>query len=102
MRLLIAVGLALVAVVLLPASQALGRQSAPLVFNATPREGELWLYNEYWTLADVECIGVGGAVLAGRFLKLACVARDTRAVTQAVVLRPTGYRKFAIKYVWKF
>ena len=38
MRLLIAVGLALVAVVLLPASQALGRQSAPLIFNATPRE----------------------------------------------------------------
>jgi len=65
MRLLVAVALALVAVVLLPASQALGRQSAPSAFNATPREGELWLYDEYWTLADVECIGVGARSFRG-------------------------------------
>jgi hypothetical protein len=88
-------------VALLPAGAALGKP-AQSAFNATPREGELWLYNKYWTLADVECIGAGGAVLPGRFPKLACVARDTRAVTQALLLRPIGYRKFSMKYIWRY
>ena len=98
----VAFTLVLIVACLVPGGQALGKSSRPAPFNATPRAGEVWLYNEYWTLADVECIGVGGAVLPGRFLKLPFVARETRAITQALMLRPTGYRKFPIRYVWRY
>jgi hypothetical protein len=101
MRRVTVIGCVALIAALLPASVAQGK-STQSTFNATPREGELWLYNKYWTLADVECIGVGGAVLAGRFLKLACVARDTRAVTQALLLRPIGYRKFKMTYIFRY